>query len=437
MLFENCYRLTSNKDMGVLIKKNNLSVHDVKFLGTSKENYTDITICIGGKNLPIFKCTNLKPVCKKMNEFSIIVGNECGKGLVKINFSNYIQYINTFINNPYLNINIDADEDIITSSQACLLPVKDDGTINFLIKMYSHNSSSLNPSYLTIVSTTIGTSVYLAYDKTDMYFNDNGRNLMFKINKNICKLDDFVKDGFENNADMGNIYVFQIPIKQTSKKTLALLEQRAHHLIDDYNIPYNNSLEKGEIVNSYSGTKGLPLIRDKSRPILCTIHHYTIIKSQMVSENQIKDVYMCLNMAPVKIPTSKLKKPSEILTDDDLFSTKQESIKICPTEGTKSTNFEDDLLELFSSPDKLIKTNSTSFDSFVPAIQQPILKPPLMQHNHKTMHNPFDDILLPPKQIPIVKSNELETNILDGFHINKKYKDIPNFMTEIQDVYKL
>ena len=120
---------------------------------------------------------------------------------------------------------LERDEKILTSSQSCILPLensKDSSGVEFNVRIHNYQYDEKNPAVLCIVVSPHGTSVQLLTEyKQKIYFNNHGEKAKYsaerlkevrrRLNKKIeGEMDQSEK---ENNA----LFIFQIPLKQTSK----------------------------------------------------------------------------------------------------------------------------------------------------------------------------------------------------------------------------
>jgi hypothetical protein len=182
-------------------------------------NISDMTLSTGDKNMPVIRRPNLADLtCDILSEnFSVLVGNEKGKPLQKISLNKYIKNIGEYTDNPNIkNLWLDRDENLLLSSQACILPLKEN-KVNFNVKLFNYQSSERNPAVLVIVSSQQGTSCQVISGRDNLYLNENGIAYDF-VAKRLE--DDRKERGVDIKGPMTQeeknrnvIYIYQIPLE--------------------------------------------------------------------------------------------------------------------------------------------------------------------------------------------------------------------------------
>lgn len=184
-------------------------------------NISDMTLNVNGLNMPLIRKPNFADITsdQDITKFSLVVGNEneneSDKRLVTL--KDYLSNIGMYLGNSNAkNMYLERDSKILTSAQACVLPLHD-GEVEFNVKLYNYQSS-LEPAVLVIVSSSEGTSSQIVTGRScTLYFNKNGTNANFIAER---LTDDRVRRGVAVEGAMTNeekqrnaLLIFQIPLK--------------------------------------------------------------------------------------------------------------------------------------------------------------------------------------------------------------------------------
>jgi hypothetical protein len=184
-------------------------------------NISDMTLCASSRNMPIIRKPNFSDVTsdQDISSFNVNVGNENGSALKQIPLTEYLENITKYTDIKIKdngNLIRNRDTQILTSAQACVLPLKD-GKVEFGVKLYNYQSQ-INPAVLVIIVSSQGTSAHyvLGRDNT-LDFNKNGLKAKFLAER---LRDDRAKRGVPLDGPMSDdekirnaLMIFQIPLK--------------------------------------------------------------------------------------------------------------------------------------------------------------------------------------------------------------------------------
>jgi hypothetical protein len=313
-------------------------------------NISDLTLCVQDKNMPIIRAPNFADITSDQNisNFSLIVGNEHNTEKKIITLKEYLQNIKDYTNNSKLkSMYLDRDEKILTSAQACVLPLDKDQVV-FNVNLYNYQSYESNPAVLVIVSSSEGTSTQIVYGQNNtLYFNKNGQNSNY-IAERLS--DDRKKRGVPLDGPMTHeekqrnaLLIFQIPLKRKPRESrgppagcsgysgyygsmftqkegcsgpvkaaaascsMSYCDTDDNMLMDDYDTPkgcvarsmsskpasrgFEHAVIKtSESFGKFIGTKDLELERDPDYPIRCTIQFYSVTDTSDISRKQIEEI---------------------------------------------------------------------------------------------------------------------------------------------------
>ena len=303
-------------------------------------NISDMTLNTSGKDMPIIRKPNFADVTSDVNieKFNLVIGNESGSELSKITLKEYLENISKYTNNPKVsNMFLERDSKILTSSQACILPLEN-GEVEFNVRLYNYQTIKDDPAVLVIVSSSQGTSCQIVdSNDTKLYFNNNGQasNFLAKRLKDDRKERGVVLEGemTQEEKERNALYIFQIPLKQKPKiirkNTYYNYENIIKESFCDCDIDdsdnfvggvfggladesspmrsyglkkkskvrgFDNAvLRSGESHGPYYGTNNLELKRDDRFPIRCTVQFYKVTDDENIPQEEIVKISEQIN----------------------------------------------------------------------------------------------------------------------------------------------
>lgn len=149
--------------------------------------------------LPVIRFPNFedKSADLHLDNFYILVGNEKGKRLRKINLRDYLENFRSYLHDSdswkgsRRSLLADRDTHVLVSAQACFLPIPKQGEAKFNPVLFNYQSYKGNPAVLTLVCTREGTSATVIDNTRDafstrggvwgqrLFFNDDGQRASF------------------------------------------------------------------------------------------------------------------------------------------------------------------------------------------------------------------------------------------------------------------
>lgn len=190
---------------------------------------SDMTLCVDGHRLPIIRSNNFTDLTwdVEMKKIPVIVGNEKGHELKAVSLHEYLENFDKYLHQKVdRKINLlrkNKDSHVIMSSQACFLPIEKE-EVNFNVSIFNYQSTSLNPSVLTIVSCASGTSAMI-HDggKKLLHFNKNGElcdyiGQRLSENRKQRGVEDLDKPMTAEEKQQNVLLIIQVPIKKIRPK---------------------------------------------------------------------------------------------------------------------------------------------------------------------------------------------------------------------------
>lgn len=342
VIFNDIKNLASNNKVRSSAKSYGMDIMNVAWEDTARNkgscfgpNISDMTLNVNGFNMPIIRKPNYADITSDQDimNFNVVVGNERNSEKKLISFKEYLENIDTYTKNDQLkSMYLERDSKILTSAQACILPLENNTEVEFNVKLFNYQSYS-EPAVLVIVASSEGTSAQIVTgSECTLYFNKNQQNANF-IAERLS--DDRKRRGVSLEGPMTNeekqrnaLLIFQVPLKIISRKTsfwdgkegMVLGCDNNNYIsnnygsyyssgegfdINDYNIKneYNTEIlykknigfENAVIKTStgfgkFIGTNNKHLERDPKFPIRCTVQYYKITDTTDISDSMIKEI---------------------------------------------------------------------------------------------------------------------------------------------------
>jgi len=317
--------LASNRDAKSKLAAKNLNICKVAWDDTSRytnscmgDNITDMTLKVGSTRMPIIRTHNFTDTTIDLPTDKLpmlVVGNENDSELKKITIKEYLENLHCYCGDKVNNINLydDRDQHILTSAQACILPV-DNNKIEFAVDLYNYQSGS-EPAVLVIMATAYGTSAQVVCrGNSVLYFNFNGTNRLFKAER-LC--DYRVSQGIATDGDMtseekslNGIYIFQIPLKIFERRYPRFVDCRydessGRDRFGGRNESMMNSrtdrgmeraiLTLGDKKGQFKGIEKnsgetYKLVRDTGKPIRLTVQFYLCSDTENITNDNVEDI---------------------------------------------------------------------------------------------------------------------------------------------------
>lgn len=331
-------QLASNSGVKNKLANYGLNVSSVAWEDTSRyvnscvgSNISDVTLKVNKSRMPIIRSNNFTDVTVDIPASKLpklVVGNHDGTQLKTVTLEEYLKdfhfYCGEFTCDRY-NLFADRDQYVLTSSQACVLPLNS-GEVEFAVDLYNYQSHS-EPAVLVIVSTAYGTSAQVVCGgNTELYFNDNSISRMFKAER----IEDFRKSQGRSTSGpmtteekaLNGIYIYQVPLvyKQErlnygylcSQNLLICdslecdsLEECATFSDDTCNFFESSArnsrgmsraiLSLGQEKGPYKGIKKTDgdlykLERDQTKPIRLTVQFYMCTDTINLSDSNVEEI---------------------------------------------------------------------------------------------------------------------------------------------------
>jgi len=264
-------------------------------------NISDLTLeCFKeGHLMPVIRRPNRTDLTADINidTFVLTVGNENGQPLSKITLKDFLKDISKYTGNPNVApMYIPRDEQILTSTQACILPLRN-GKVEFNVKLFNYQYDEEDPAVLIIIASKNGTSVQtITESNQSLYFNDKGMAANFvaqRLSEHRKETGSTATGAMTNDEKESNVlFIFQVPLKQTKVKRppkmysmygggsileCAPMMACMNMGIEEECLGMEDAIiSTGETHSVFKGTGNLKLVRDERFAIRCTLQYYSV-----------------------------------------------------------------------------------------------------------------------------------------------------------------
>lgn len=289
-------------------------------------NISDMTLqVIDGDRLtlmPVIRFPNFedKTADLRPDDFNLLVGNEDGRELHKVNLRQYLGHFREYLHDPHSwkgreqSLLAERDTHVLVSAQACFLPVPQKGEAKFNPVLFNYQSYQGNPAVLSLVCTREGTSATIIDNTRDkagaawgqrLFFNQDGQRAGFTG----TRLSDFASGGESHTVNAGGqgglnmVLLVQVPLKH---KAIPL---RGAECEDACAAPPNPcagaNYQKSDVENAvighgkiegpYTEIDDMAIERDPRFPIRVTVQFYKATSNGVVSEKDLASIASQIN----------------------------------------------------------------------------------------------------------------------------------------------
>lgn len=322
-----------------LAGKHGLHVLDVTWEDTARfdnsavgPNISDMTIQVQhqlpGKNdyqlscMPVIRYPNFTDVSGdiQMDEFFVLVGNECGNPLKKVNLRELLGNLREYLHTPgswkgdrSSLLAGERDSHVLVSAQACFLPIPQDGIAEFNPVLFNYQSYEGNPAVLAILATREGTSVTVIDNTRDGFDTGStwGQRLFFNQNGERASLTGQRKSNFESQTaekvssdstmeaipesgdGLNMVLLIQVPLKQKESQfrglsdTCVLYSMAAPAGAGDVE---DAVIGHGKVEGPFTEIDELEIERDDRFPVRVTVQFYKATSDGVVTERDIAEI---------------------------------------------------------------------------------------------------------------------------------------------------
>ena len=288
-------------------------------------NISDMTLqVIDGDRLtlmPVIRFPNFedKSADLRPENFNLLVGNEDGRNLHKVNLRQYLGHFREYLHDPHSwkgreqSLLAERDTHVLVSAQACFLPIPKQGSAKFNPVLFNYQSYQNNPAVLSLVCTREGTSATIIDNTRDkagaawgqrLFFNQDGQRAGFTG----TRLSDFSRGGQHVAAGAGSqgglnmVLLVQVPLKH-KEIPLRLSDCEAVpcppaelcEMSRSRSDVENAVIGHGKIEGPYAEIGNMAIERDPRFPIRVTVQFYKATSNGVVSEKDLAGIAAQIN----------------------------------------------------------------------------------------------------------------------------------------------
>lgn len=334
--------MVANANIQQLASKHGLNVLNVTWEDTGRykgscvgPNISDMTIQVQTQDprtqnyqlfcMPVIRFPNYsdKSCDVKPENFYLLVGNEKGKSLKKVNLREFLGNLRSYLSKPdswkgdSKSLLAERDTHVLVSAQACFLPIPKSKNATFNPVLFNYQSYAENPAVLTILATREGTSVTIIDNKRDgfaaggtwgqrLFFNQKGS----RASLTGKRMSDFLaekpdKRGGDNNnnavsvgKDKGGlnmVLLIQVPLKHKAMRLEAdecafFAAPACQSAKGSTSNVENAVIGHGKVEGPFTEIDGLAIERDDRFPVRVTVQFYKATDNGVADEKDLKEI---------------------------------------------------------------------------------------------------------------------------------------------------
>jgi hypothetical protein len=292
-------------------------------------NISDLTIQVLGQPsrqgfsgcMPVVRFPNFADLsCDvPIDSLKLLVGNQRGLALEAVSLRTYLERFREFQHSPtgYLDGSLLAERDrqVLTSAQACFLPVPQGGQATFAPVLFNYQSRPGNPAVLVILATPEGTSAQVVENDAAvsagvahgqrLFHNADGRRTALTASR----FSDFQRQqAAQGQATPGDqatrdglslCMVIQVPllvpefrreVKDLPAPTALPMAGCASACVDERSLVETAVVQAGPPEGPWIGLNGRTLRRDTRFPIRATVQFYQATTSSRVGSQDVERI---------------------------------------------------------------------------------------------------------------------------------------------------
>lgn len=336
-VIERTRSMIHNPEAQQLAQRYGLNILDITWEDTARyhnsavgPNISDMTIQIQQYNpltegyelslMPVIRFPNFsdRTADIPLERFFILVGNEKGQPLQRVNLKEFLGNFRNYLHNPRSwagnrrSLLADRDSHVLVSAQACFLPIPPQGEATFNPVLFNYQSYEKNPAVLAILVTRQGTSATVIDNKRDAFEAGQtwGQRLFFNKNGERASLvgqraSDFgvstgsgeITSAEAEAAGMNMVMLIQVPLKQAPRprSPMPLFSMPAPAVMEAAPSAGRSNVEAavisyGKVEGPFTEIDNLPIERDPRFPIRVTVQFYKATDNGVVSAEDMRHI---------------------------------------------------------------------------------------------------------------------------------------------------
>ncbi len=336
-VIERTRSMIHNPEAQRLAQQYGLNILDITWEDTARyhnsavgPNISDMTIQIQQYNprtkgyelslMPVIRFPNFtdRTADIPLERFFILVGNEKGKPLQRVNLREFLGNFRNYLHNPRSwagnrrSLLADRDSHVLVSAQACFLPIPPQGQATFNPVLFNYQSYAKNPAVLAILVTRQGTSATVIDNQRDafeagqtwgqrLFFNKNGERASLVGQRardfGVSSGQGEMTSAQAEAAGMNMVMLIQVPLKQAPRPRLPMpiFSVPESKLMEGMSTAARSNVEAavishGEVEGPFTEIDGLPIERDPRFPIRVTVQFYKATDNGVVSAADMRHI---------------------------------------------------------------------------------------------------------------------------------------------------
>lgn len=271
--------------------------------------------------MPVIRTPNFADLSADvpLDSFSLLVGNEKGQPLRKVTLREFLDHLREYLTDPdswpgrTTSLLSDRDTHVLTSAQACFLPIPQEGRAEFNPVLFNYQSMAGNPAVLAVLATREGASVTVIDNQRDgfqagrtwgqrLFFNQAGQRASLTGER----VSDFLAQAeatgetvsTEECQGLNLVLLIQVPLKQ-KERPVPELEELSMCLAAPFGAGVRSralsdveaaAIGHGEVEGPFTEIDGLPIERDERFPLRVTVQFYKATSNGVISAQDLAEI---------------------------------------------------------------------------------------------------------------------------------------------------
>lgn len=278
--------------------------------------------------MPVIRVPNFSDITGDvpLDTFWLLVGNEKGEPLRRVTLREFLSDLRSYLTAPSswagskTSLLTEHDTHLLTSAQACFLPIPKEGSAEFNPVLFNYQSCKGDPAVLAILATPEGTSVTVIDNERDAFSSGRtwGQRLFFNANGERASLtgqrkSDYLKATTTNSAEASSsttdstpppedreglnmVLLIQVPLKQKASELMRGMSVDSMICeFTDTAMDFETGVEDavighGTVEGPFTEIDNLDIERDERFPIRVTVQFYKATADARVTEADMREI---------------------------------------------------------------------------------------------------------------------------------------------------
>ena len=324
--------MVANRQAQDLARQHKLQILDLTWEDTGRykgstvgPNISDMTIQVQHKDtrtgryqltcMPVIRTPNFADISADapLDSFYLLVGNEKGQPLRRVGLRELLGNLRAYLTHPEswagpaTSLLAERDSHVLTSAQACFLPIPRQGKAQFNPVLFNYQSCAGNPAVLSILATREGASVTVIDNVRDrfeagttwgqrLFFNQAGERASLtgeRASELVARVE--AAEGAMNHAEQAGlnlVLLIQVPLKQKEEPwagPVFFMSEAVMRSVKGGDVEAA-AIGHSEVEGLFTEIDDLAIERDPRFPIRVTVQFYKATSNGIVTAQDMDEI---------------------------------------------------------------------------------------------------------------------------------------------------